>query len=67
MAVSARYPGTDPELLDDCRLLVLAMITAWRSDPEDRFPGRPEIARELLAALRAGPPYPELGAISGLL
>jgi Ser/Thr protein kinase RdoA (MazF antagonist) len=65
-AVSDRYPGIDPELLEDCRLLVLAMIAAWRADPEDRFPGRRQTLRELLAALRAGPPYPEVGAISGL-
>jgi Ser/Thr protein kinase RdoA (MazF antagonist) len=65
-AVIDRYPGIDPELLDDCRLLVLAMIAAWRSDPDDRFPGRTQTLRELLAGLRAGPPYPELGAISGL-
>jgi hypothetical protein len=36
------------------------------SDPEDRFQGGRQAARELLAALRAGPPYPALGTISGL-
>ena len=64
--VSACYAGIDHALLDDCRVLVLAMIAAWRSDPEDRFQGGRQAARELIAALRAGPPYPALGTISGL-
>jgi Phosphotransferase enzyme family len=64
--VSDRYVGVDDALLDDCRVLVLAMIAAWRFDLEDRFPGGREAARELLAAVRAGPPYPALGTISGL-
>jgi Ser/Thr protein kinase RdoA (MazF antagonist) len=64
--VSERYAGMDHALLDDCRVLVLAMIAAWRSDADDRFPGGRQATRELLAALRAGPPYPALGTISGL-
>jgi hypothetical protein len=64
--VSACYSGIDHALLDDCRVLVLAMVAAWLSDPQDRFPGRTEAGRELIAALRAGPPYPALGTISGL-
>ena len=65
-SVSECYAGIDRALLDECRLLVLAMVTAWRFDPQDQFPGGSRAARELLAALRAGPPYPALGAISGL-
>jgi hypothetical protein len=34
------YAGIDRALLDDCRVLVIAMIAAWRFDPEDRFPNR---------------------------
>src|SRR5829696_4806706 len=64
--VSECYAGIDHALLDDCRVLVLAMIAAWLLDPEDRFPSRRQAAQELLAALRAGPPYPALGTISGL-
>jgi hypothetical protein len=64
--VSDCYVGTDQGLLEDCRVLVLAMTAAWRLDPADRFPRGLEAARELLAALRAGPPYPALGTISGL-
>ena len=58
--------GIDHALLDECRVLVIAMVAAWRLDPEDQFPGGRQAARELLAALRAGPPYPALGTISGL-
>ena len=53
-------------LIRECRTLVLAMIAAWRFDPADQFPNAKEAARQLLAALRAGPPYPELSAMSGL-
>ena len=64
--VSECYAGIDQALLDDCRVLVLAMVAAWLSDREDRFPSGRQAAVELLAALRAGPPYPALGTISGL-
>jgi phosphotransferase family enzyme len=64
-AVSARYPDIDEELLRQCRILVLAMVAAWRLDPGDRLPGGQRAARELLAALRAGPPYPTLDALTG--
>jgi hypothetical protein len=64
--VSECYIGIDHALLDDCRVLVLAMTAAWLLDLEDRFPGGREAARELLAAVRAGPPYPALGTIPGL-
>ena len=64
--VSDCYPNVGPSLLRQCRLLVLAMVAAWRLDPEDQFPGGSQTLRELLSALRAGPPYPPLGAITGL-
>jgi hypothetical protein len=64
--VSDCYPNVDQSLLRQCRVLALAMVAAWRLDPEDQLPGRRQAARELLSALRAGPPYPPLGAITGL-
>jgi aminoglycoside phosphotransferase (APT) family kinase protein len=64
--VSDRYPNVDRSLLRQCRLLVLAMVAAWRLDPEDQFPGGGQVLREILSALRVGPPYPSLGAITGL-
>ncbi len=63
--VAERYPDVDHALLGQCRALVLAMVAAWRLDPDDRLPGGSQAARELLAALRAGPPYPALSAITG--
>jgi Ser/Thr protein kinase RdoA (MazF antagonist) len=56
--VSERYPHTDNELLRECRILVLAMIAAWRWDPDDQLPNGQRAARELLSALREGPPWP---------
>lgn len=64
--VGERYPMVDRLLLEDCRVLVLAMVAAWRLDPGDQLPSGRQAARELLAALRAGPPYPALGALTGL-
>ncbi len=61
--VSERYPAADQELLGECRMLVLAMVAAWRWDPGDRFPNGQRAARELLNALREGPPYPALDAV----
>jgi hypothetical protein len=39
---------------------------AWRFDPEDQLPTGRQAAREILAALRAGPPNPPLGTITDL-
>jgi aminoglycoside phosphotransferase (APT) family kinase protein len=61
--VSERYPCTDQELLGECRMLVLAMVAAWRCDPGDRFPNGQRAAGKLLNALREGPPYPALDAV----
>jgi hypothetical protein len=61
--VSDRYPDADQELLRECRILVLAMVAAWRWDPGDRFPNGQRAARKLLNALREGPPYPALDAV----
>ena len=61
--VSERYPVVDQRLLRECRGLVLAMVAAWRWDPSDQFPDGQRAARELLNALREGPPYPALDAV----
>ena len=61
--VSDRYPGADRGLLGECRMLVLAMVAAWRWDPSDQFPDGQRAGRELLNALREGPPYPALDAV----
>ena len=62
-AVGARYHDIDAALLRQCRGLVLAMVAAWRLEAGDQLPGGERAAAELLAALRAGPPYPTLDAL----
>jgi hypothetical protein len=62
-AVSERYPDADQELLHECRILVLAMVAAWRWVAGDRFPNGQRAARGLVSALRKGPPWPELDVV----
>ncbi|MFJ6669888.1 phosphotransferase [Actinosynnema sp. NPDC091369] len=50
--VADHYPGVDRALVDDCRLLVPAMVTAWRWDREDRFPDGRRLGVEGLGRLR---------------
>ncbi|MEU4157371.1 aminoglycoside phosphotransferase family protein [Actinoplanes sp. NPDC026670] len=52
--VGDHYPGADPDLLNDCRTLTLAMVTAWRWDRDDRLPDGRRLAAEWLTRLRAG-------------
>lgn len=52
--VGAHYPAADAELLRMCRLLVLAMITTWRWDRDDRLPDGRRLGVEWLGRLRAG-------------
>jgi hypothetical protein len=61
--VSAGYPDIDEGLLGECRGLVLAMVAAWRWDRSDEFPNGQQAGRDLLNALRKGPPYPPLDAM----
>jgi Phosphotransferase enzyme family len=61
--VSERYPDADRELLGDCRGLVLAMVAAWRCDSGDQYPNGQRAARDLLDALRGGPPWPALDVV----
>lgn len=63
--VSDRYPDADQELLGHCRGLVLAMVAAWRWCPDDQFPNGRRAARELVSALRQGPPWPALDLVMG--
>ena len=51
--VSEHYPGLDPQLLRDCRILVLAMVTTWRWDRDDQFPDGRRLGTEGLGQLRA--------------
>jgi hypothetical protein len=61
--VSERYAAADEELLSQCRILVLAMVAAWRWDPGDQLPNGRRAARDLIRALREGPPWPALDVV----
>jgi Phosphotransferase enzyme family len=61
--VSERYADADEELLSECRVLVLAMVAAWRWDPGDQLPNGQRAGRELVSALRKGPPWPALDVV----
>jgi hypothetical protein len=61
--VIEHYPHANQELLGECRGLVLAMVTAWRWDAGDQFPNGRRVARELVGALRQGPPWPTLDVV----
>jgi hypothetical protein len=62
-SVSERYGDADPELVDECRILVLAMVAAWRWVAGDRLPNGRRAARDLVSALRNGPPWTELDVV----
>jgi hypothetical protein len=62
-AVSEHYPDADQALLQDCRGLVLAVVAKHRCDPGDQFPNGQRALRNLLGALRAGPPWPALDVV----
>ena len=61
--VSERYTGADQDLLSQCRVLVLAMVAAWRWDRGDEFPDGQGAGRALLSAVRTGPPWPPLDVV----
>jgi hypothetical protein len=52
-AVSEHYPEVNHDLLRECRLLVLAMITAWRWDRDDQLPNGRQLGTEWLSQVRA--------------
>jgi aminoglycoside phosphotransferase (APT) family kinase protein len=51
--VSGHYPGVNQDLLRECRILVLAMITTWRWDRDDQFPNGRQLGAEWLSQIRA--------------
>jgi aminoglycoside phosphotransferase (APT) family kinase protein len=52
--IASHYPNADPDLLRECRLLMLAMITAWRWEPHDQLPDGQRLGAEWLEQLRFG-------------
>jgi len=51
--VSEHYPGVKQDLLRECRILVLAMITTWRWDRGDQLPNGRQLGTEWLHQIRA--------------
>lgn len=51
--VSEHYPGIDQDLLRECRILVLAIITTWRWDRDDQLPNGRRLGAEWLSQIRA--------------
>jgi aminoglycoside phosphotransferase (APT) family kinase protein len=62
--VSQRYPGADPALVDQCRGVVLAVIATHRWTVGDRHPSGRRSGVAFLDALRAGPPWPSIDAVT---
>jgi hypothetical protein len=50
--VSEHYPRVDRDLLRECRILVLAMITTWRWDQGDQLPNGRQLGTEWLGQIR---------------
>jgi Ser/Thr protein kinase RdoA (MazF antagonist) len=51
--VSEHYPGVNQDLLRECRILMLAMITTWRWDRGDQLPNGRQLGTEGLSQIRA--------------
>jgi len=51
--VGEHYPDVDQDLLRECRILVLAMITTWRWDRGDQLPNGRRLGTEWLSQIRA--------------
>jgi len=51
--VSEHYPDIDQDLLRQCRILMLAMVAAWRWDRDDQFPNGRQMGLEKLGEIRA--------------
>jgi aminoglycoside phosphotransferase (APT) family kinase protein len=51
--VSEHYPGVNQDLLRECRILVLAMITTWRWDRGDQLPTGRQLGTAWLSQIRA--------------
>jgi Phosphotransferase enzyme family len=52
---SEHYAGADQDLLGECRVLMLAMVSTWRWDRDDQFPNGRQMGAEFLNQIRAAP------------
>jgi len=51
--VSEHYPGVSQDLLRQCRILVLALVTTWRWDRDDQLPNGRQLGAQWLSQIRA--------------
>jgi aminoglycoside phosphotransferase (APT) family kinase protein len=51
--ITEHYPQVNQDLLRECRLLVLAMVTTWRWDRSDQLPNGRQLGTQWLSQLRA--------------
>jgi Ser/Thr protein kinase RdoA (MazF antagonist) len=51
--VSEHCPTANQDLLRECRILMLAMITTWRWDRDDQLPNGRQLGTEWLSQIRA--------------
>lgn len=51
--VSENYPAADPDLLRQCRILTLAIVTTWRWDRDDQLPNGRQLGMQWLNQIRA--------------
>ena len=51
--VSKHYPGVDQQLLRECHVLMLAMITTWRWDRDDELPNGRRLALDWFGEMRS--------------
>ena len=63
--VSEYYPGANQDLLRDCRILVLAMITTWRWDRDDQLPNGHQLGAQWLSQIRAALDHHDAGGSCG--
>ena len=63
--VSAYYPAANQDLLRECRILVLAMITTWRWDRGDQLPNGRQLGTEWLSQIRAALDRHDAGGSDG--
>jgi hypothetical protein len=49
---SEHYPTADEDLLTQCRILMLAMITTWRWNRDDQLPYGRQLAAQWLGQMR---------------
>ena len=61
--VSERYPNADPDLLDECRGVVLAIIAMHRWRRGDEHPSGRESGVAFVDAVREGPPWRSLDSV----